>query len=78
MQLGGGSFVLRELGKESPWIFRSLAKTLLGRSSGDGESLVPIGPAVFERIAKIQIYKQTHNFRNIRFSRKKGVRISKC
>ena len=53
--------------KDSSERVRSLPKTLLGRRSGDGESLnlVPIGPAILERIAKIQIYKRTHNFRII-------------
>ena len=51
--------------KDSSERVRSLPKTLLGRRSGDRESLVPIGPVVLERIAKIQICKQTHNFRNI-------------
>ena len=45
--------------KDSSERVRSLPKTLLGRRSGAGESLVPIGPAVLERIAKIQIYKLT-------------------
>ena len=66
---GGGPYThrpkLRRKDSSERERVRSLPETLLGRRSGDGESLVPIGPAVLERMAKIQIYKQTHNFRNI-------------
>ena len=49
-------------GKEGSERVRSLAKTLLGRRLGDVESLVPIGPAVLERIAKIQTDKQLRKY----------------